>query len=498
MKSTNKIFDFIIRRSLYFIVLLLIAFTTSDSKSEYNVPISPISVFSTDLDLDFDNDLIIGHKVVWGYTNKSMSILQNVDSGIFHIQDTSKSFCGTQQNIFACHIDTDDYPDIVTFYSDFSSGSAERFVRIYYNEDGEFYYYNDFILNSSQTFISINYGDFNGDSYIDLSVISNLGQFWGVLYNDGTGNFSEPTYYSISDYSPSDIACADLNNDGRDDIVIGGKTEIFFSTETGFQSLYFNTITDDIKTVDFDNDGDIDIIGGHQPMPSNYYQLTFIENLGDENFNILPFYTFQPVCNGLTVSDFDNDSLPDLLLHTQDVQNLLIYYNKGDFELSEPQFIPLVNYGESKRRSACGDFDGNGYNDIATIRSWGAPLPANVNILFNDGNGNFLENPITNIKIQNSKLQTQNLRCYPNPFHSEINISYQIKESSIVDISFYSHTGELITTIIHQKQENGNYIKKWDGSDNGGKLCKSGLYIAALEINGAIKETVKLFYLIPH
>ncbi|MEZ5197769.1 MAG: hypothetical protein R2764_15695 [Bacteroidales bacterium] len=40
----------------------------------------------------------------------------------------------------------------------------------------------------------------------------------------------------------------------------------------------------------------------------------------------------------------------------------------------------MADYGETTRSSAFADFDGNGFNDIVTIRSWGAPLPANVNI----------------------------------------------------------------------------------------------------------------------
>ena len=57
---------------------------------------------------------------------------------------------------------------------------------------------------------------------------------WGIIYNDGTGNFSEPEYYDL-DYPPLDIACADFNDDGRDDVVIPDYIiEVYFSTENGF------------------------------------------------------------------------------------------------------------------------------------------------------------------------------------------------------------------------------------------------------------------------
>jgi hypothetical protein len=470
------------------------AFKTGDSKSEYNVPRKAHSISTIDYDLDGDIDILIGHLTAWQQPNPTFTIMEN-NNGTFQIYDTSQNFCGYQENIFAYRINADTFPDLVCFYSDFSSGSAERFVRIYYNENGEFSSYENFNLNSSETFITINYGDFNGDGFIDLVVASNLGQFWGVLYNDGTGSFSTPQYHDVDDYYPTDIACADLNDDGRDDIVIGGKTEIFFSNETGFQSLYFNTITNDIKTVDFDNDGDIDIIGAHQPLPSNYYRITFIENLGNENFNILPFYTFQPVCFGLAVSDFNNDSLPDILLHTQDMQHLLIFNNKGFFELSEPHLIPMADYGESNRSSDCADFDGNGHNDIATIRSWGVPLPANLNILFNDGNGNFVENPITNIPTPNSELQTPNLTCYPNPMKNGTNFNIEIKETASVELTIYNLQGKPINNLVNKKLEGGIHKIKWDGFDNGDKPCKPGSMVAYLKVNGEVRKSIKLIKL---
>ncbi len=494
MKHYN-IQSFSIRNFLFLIPLLLLAFTTGDSKSEYNVPIKAFSVNTSDIDLDGDKDIIIGHLTAWQQQNPTVSILNNYSNGIFNIIDTSLIFSGYQENIFAIKINNDNYPDLVTFYSDFSSGTAERYIRIYYNENGEFNNYTNFNLNSSETFTTINYGDINGDSYYDLVVISNQGKFWGVLYNDGTGNFSPPQYHSVSDYYPSDIACADLNDDGREDIVIGGKTEIFFSYETGFQSLFFNTITSDIETVDFDNDGDIDIIGAHQPLPSNYYLVTLIENLGNENFTIHPSFIFQPVCNrGLTVSDFNNDSLPDLLFQTQDMQHLLIFFNKGNFDIADSVFIPMADYGETTRRSACADFDGNGYNDIVTIRSWGAPLPANVNILFNDGNGNFLEDPITKIpRLTDAVRQENSIVCYPNPFTTETTISFTIKEKGKAQLKVFDLNGKLVHTITNNELQKGNYKFKWDGTDKNGKEVKTGVYIVKL-VTGRQNYSCRIIY----
>jgi hypothetical protein len=491
MKTLRKISELIIRFGLTFIFLLLLAFTRGDSKSEYELPIAAHSIFPIDFDMDGDIDIIIGHLTAWLHDNPTVTFLNNDSNGNFQVYDTSFVFCGYQENIFAINVNSDTLPDLVCFYSDFTSGSAERFVRIFYNEDGDFNIYADFPLNTSATLKTINYGDFNGDGFYDLCIISNVSHFWGVLYNDGIGNFSDPTYFNTPDYNPTNICCGDLNYDGRDDIVISSamKTEIFFSLENGFQPISFYLSTGDIETVDLDNDGDLDIISHRQPL-SNFSRITFFENLGNENFSILPFFDFQPKCNYMTISDFNNDSFPDILLHTQDAENLLIFYNEGNFELSEFQLIPLINYGETIRKSTCADFDGNGYNDIATIRG-GAIFP-NINIFYNDGNGNYIENPIFTETEETKTNNSQLFSCYPNPFHSEINIKFQLNESSFAEIYVYNFKGELIIVLTHQQEKGGNYSIKWDGLDDGGNPCKPGSYLLTFKVNGIGCKPIKI------
>jgi hypothetical protein len=83
-----------------------------------------------------------------------------------------------------------------------------------------------------------------------------------VLYNNGSGQFSEPEYYDV-DYHPGGIACGDLNNDGRDDIVVCGlKLEIYLSNPNSFQYILVDDLfyMCSVKIADIDNDGYNDII----------------------------------------------------------------------------------------------------------------------------------------------------------------------------------------------------------------------------------------------
>ncbi|MCF8307552.1 MAG: VCBS repeat-containing protein, partial [Bacteroidales bacterium] len=205
-------------------VLTILAFKTGDNRSNYNIPRAAYSVTAGDIDHDGDQDIVVGHKTAWEDSNPTISVLENNDNGYFNIDDTSMVFCGYQENIQLININNDTLPDIVSFHSDFTSGDAERYIRIIYNEEGDFNSYNDYSLNTNETFNSMNYGDINGNSFNDIVVVSGNGQFWGVLYNDGTGGFSAPEYHEIEDSYPSDITCGDVDGNGRDDVVVCAQT----------------------------------------------------------------------------------------------------------------------------------------------------------------------------------------------------------------------------------------------------------------------------------
>jgi hypothetical protein len=64
-------------------------------------------------------------------------------------------------------------------------------------------------------------GDFNGDGKLDLAIVS--GEGVGILLGKGDGTFSKPVYYAAAPVAASEVV-ADFNGDGKLDVAVAGST----------------------------------------------------------------------------------------------------------------------------------------------------------------------------------------------------------------------------------------------------------------------------------
>ncbi|MBN1350201.1 hypothetical protein JXJ21_12375 [candidate division KSB1 bacterium] len=83
---------------------------------------------------------------------------------------------------------------------------------------------------------------------------------------------------------------------------------------------------------------------------------------------------------------------------------------------------------------------------------------------------------------------------YPNPLnlsatsaagqHSKTSIDYQIYFPSQVTLRIYNALGQLVKTLVDERQPADAYSVDWDGSDSKGGLVASGIYIYELVVEG--------------
>jgi enediyne biosynthesis protein E4 len=132
-------------------------------------------------------------------------------------------------------------------------------------------------------------GDFNGDGAIDIfnggfCVPGKYPEASGsqILINDGKGKFAKPSEGLLSNFDVDNLvtsaAAADINRDGKTDLVIAGHwmgVELWMNKGNHFEKdtaayssphgMYNTVIASDI-----DGDGDIDIIAGNQGLNNQF------------------------------------------------------------------------------------------------------------------------------------------------------------------------------------------------------------------------------------
>lgn len=94
-------------------------------------------------------------------------------------------------------------------------------------------------------------------------------------------------------------------------------------------------------------------------------------------------------------------------------------------------------------------------------------------------------------EIQSPALQV--LQLYPNPFTQSVNIEYNLKQSSSVEVGIYNLKGQCVKS-WKDTHPSGRNSLVWDGRDNSGKATSSGVYLLRIS-TPTMKETSKLLKL---
>ncbi len=72
------------------------------------------------------------------------------------------------------------------------------------------------------------------------------------------------------------------------------------------------------------------------------------------------------------------------------------------------------------------------------------------------------------------------LTNYPNPFRPSTTIAFDIKEAGNTSLSVYNIKGQLVKEIVDKPMSSGAHTITWDGRDEKGNTCSSGVYYLRL------------------
>jgi hypothetical protein len=83
---------------------------------------------------------------------------------------------------------------------------------------------------------------------------------------------------------------------------------------------------------------------------------------------------------------------------------------------------------------------------------------------------------------------------YPNPFNPVTNLSYDLPEDAMVNITVFDMMGRVVRTLVNGQQSAGYKSLQWNGTNNSGQPISAGLYIYTIQA-GEFSQTKKMIFL---
>ena len=216
--------------------------------------------------------------------------------------------------------------------------------------------------------VAIAVGDLNGNGKPDLAVSINNGM--SVLPNTGGGAFGTATYYDTgvnTAYAMSGIAIADLNHDGRPDVIAANSAGAYAFLNKGhgkFSAVATgaNARGGEVLAVgDINGDGAPDLVVanglGHVFSYLGTGKGTFVAGPG------YPITMWQQTSRNLILADFNKDGALDLL-YTQSDDWATVSLGRGDGSFQAGAFTQWAEQNAG-HNVVTADFNGDGVPDVA-------------------------------------------------------------------------------------------------------------------------------------
>ncbi len=181
------------------------------------------------------------------------------------------------------------------------------------------------------------------------------------------------------------------------------------------------------------------------------------------------------------------------------LNNCVSAFNAGAAAVCERPFPDYPWIGTATASNCCFFGNGNTYGDCITSQT--------------DTNGNFSQNPLFCNQTDDFRLQYDSpcatassdggpigygsvgcqtidvgddnpplaytfdlIQNYPNPFNPTTTINYSLARASNVRLTVYNLLGQIVITLVNERQSAGNHSVAWNSTDRAGHPVASGVY----------------------
>ena len=234
--------------------------------------------------------------------------------------------------------------------------------------------------------------DVDGDGVIDLVTANFAADTVSILTANGDGTFQPAQTLELAGgRGPSRVAVADLDSDGRVELVTANEatndlTILSSHTDGTFRAtrvwLGGAQLPTDVQATDVNADGKPDLV----IVNRGSHDATVLIGLGNALFR----EPRRVLLNGaqsptrVQVTDLNSDGSLDLLTANAGTDDIAVVWGNGDGTFQSVH-ERVISDGKSPQAAALADFDGDGHLDVAT-----ANIDSNdVTLLLGQGNGTF-------------------------------------------------------------------------------------------------------------
>lgn len=352
-------------------------------KRDYPAGPDPYSVAIADLNGDGKADVAVGN-----WRSETIAILLGNGDGTFEPRrETGKvdwpasvavgdlDADGNPDLIAAC----DQYPGIVSVLLGRGDGTFGPAVRV---------------AAGRSIITTVAPGDLNGDGILDLAAAQGgCGHFCGagisVLLGNGDGTFQAPGTFQTG-VRPLAVSIADLNGDGKPDVVTANSESSTISVLMGTGDGSFGPTTEvatgygpsSLTVADLNGDGELDLIAATRDWNQSSPGAVSVHlGNGDGTFGARDNYQVLDRPGYAVLADLGGDERPDLVA-TSVSEGVLVYPGNGDGTFGARTLYPA---GPGSGPIAVGDLNGDGTPDLVVANS----KDRTISVFAGNGDGTF-------------------------------------------------------------------------------------------------------------